>query len=462
MHPAPSPPPGSADPVVLLVEDDPAHQVLVAAELEPAGVHVAPVDTMFGALEMLALQRGAFDVVVVDLGLPDIDGMNSLETILQAVGVPVIVHSGSVEPELAERARRIGAAAVVPKDAGSDALLAAVGEVLGDRPAPLLGVPPGMGTEAVAADFEEAARRTLEFLQAHVPMGAWMVTRVVGEDWVVLDAVGQGYDVAPNSVLRWSDSFCSRMVEGEGPNVTTAVSELPVYRQAPVFDQLDIETYVGLPLAIEGEGLFGTLCGIDPGRSTVPLETLEPFLLHIADLLTTALALDLERDRLQRRLDLAKVASRTDALTGLPNRRAFDLLLKLEEARCRRFGSSATILVMDLDGLKVRNDTEGHAAGDGYLRAAGAALSSVVRASDMAFRIGGDEFAVIAAPAPAVPETLVSRVNKALATGGVEASVGIATRRPDESLDDVLSRADERMYDLKRRRSTRLGHPPAG
>ena len=228
------------------------------------------------------------------------------------------------------------------------------------------------------------------------------------------------------------------------------------------FDQLDIETYVGLPLAIEGEGLFGTLCGIDPERSSVPLDTLEPFLLHIADLLTTALALDLERDRLQRRLDLAKVASRTDALTGLPNRRAFDLLLKLEEARCRRFGSSATILVMDLDGLKVRNDTEGHAAGDGYLRAAGAALSSVVRASDMAFRIGGDEFAVIAAPAPAVPETLVSRVNKALATGGVEASVGIATRRPDESLDDVLSRADERMYDLKRRRSTREGHSPAG
>ena len=174
----------------------------------------------------------------------------------------------------------------------------------------------------------------------------------------------------------------------------------------------------------------------------------------------------IERNRLVNELDQLRerdyFQATHDALTGLPNRQLLNDRVQQVLSQAERHDEQFAYCYLDLDRFKAVNDNAGHAIGDELLKRIASVIRRAVRDSDTAARIGGDEFAVIAAPAPAVPETLVSRVNKALATGGVEASVGIATRRPDESLDDVLSRADERMYDLKRRRSTREGHSPAG
>src|SRR5690606_24475810 len=113
------------------------------------------------------------------------------------------------------------------------------------------------------------------------------------------------------------------------------------------------------------------------------------------ELLTSVLGLDLDRSRLQRRLDAAESAALSDPMTGLGNRRAFERAVDREEARCARFGHRAGVVILDLDGLKAMNDTWGHDAGDDLLRRAGETIRNTLRSADQAFRIGGDEFAML-------------------------------------------------------------------
>lgn len=86
-----------------------------------------------------------------------------------------------------------------------------------------------------------------------------------------------------------------------------------------------------------------------------------------------------------------------DQLTALANRRAFDLRLASEVARSVRTGVPFALILLDLDGLKVINDRHGHAAGDQLINAMADRLSRFVRETDLAARIGGDEFALILA-----------------------------------------------------------------
>lgn len=93
-------------------------------------------------------------------------------------------------------------------------------------------------------------------------------------------------------------------------------------------------------------------------------------------------------DRLERMAD-------SDALTAIPNRRAFARELDREFQRARRYSHSLSIVFIDLDNFKAINDTHGHAAGDVALQTLASVLTSAVRGSDLAARIGGDEFALL-------------------------------------------------------------------
>ncbi len=105
------------------------------------------------------------------------------------------------------------------------------------------------------------------------------------------------------------------------------------------------------------------------------------------------LAAQLEQSR-ARIVDLeAKVD--IDPLTDLLNRRGFERELKRSVAYVKRYGTSAALLFLDLDGFKPVNDRHGHAAGDAVLKAVAAALVRHVRASDVVARLGGDEFVVL-------------------------------------------------------------------
>ncbi len=164
-------------------------------------------------------------------------------------------------------------------------------------------------------------------------------------------------------------------------------------------------------------------------------------------------------------LEEAERDASTDALTGLPNRRAFDDLLASVPQR-RRAQDEVGILMVDIDRFKGLNDRHGHATGDAVLRAVAAAIAATVRAEDTPARYGGEEFAVIlrrASPPQAVE--VAERVRRAVADIppgrlGVDlpvtVSVGVAVAGPDEPIGSVIERADEALYLAKRRGRDRV------
>src|SRR5260370_37573931 len=100
-------------------------------------------------------------------------------------------------------------------------------------------------------------------------------------------------------------------------------------------------------------------------------------------------------DEQSRALEVAQREARTDTLTGLANRKAFDEHLELMSAIARRYKSGLALALFDLDGLKQINDRLGHAAGDAALAHLGRVLRRSSRESDFVSRIGGDEFALL-------------------------------------------------------------------
>lgn len=153
-----------------------------------------------------------------------------------------------------------------------------------------------------------------------------------------------------------------------------------------------------------------------------------------------------------------------DPLTHVLNRRGFSELFASHSALLRRRPGTLSVLMIDLDGFKQVNDVHGHAAGDHVLVEVARMLTHTVRASDRVGRLGGDEFAILLPEANLeVAHTLATRV-RALSPLAVEItpqltlsvglSIGAATEREDEPLDELLARADASMYSDKRSRAT--------
>ena len=145
----------------------------------------------------------------------------------------------------------------------------------------------------------------------------------------------------------------------------------------------------------------------------------------------------------------------TDPLTGIHNRRAFDADLEREVSRARRHGRPLTLAIIDVDGLKQINDLSGHGAGDDTLRAMAGALGSTARQEDGAYRIGGDEFALILVDAVVADEDVV--VDRLRDADAPPCSVGVASLATGMAADPVelLLRADARLYELRAARSDR-------
>jgi len=149
----------------------------------------------------------------------------------------------------------------------------------------------------------------------------------------------------------------------------------------------------------------------------------------------------------------------TDPLTGLYNRRLFSETFEKELNRGRRYGSPLGLVVLDLHRFKEVNDKHGHPRGDEVLRAAAATLKKALRTSDSAFRIGGDEFALILPQTDAEQALALSRrVETVFAEMlqplqlivGVSMDHGVATFPQDgEQADQLIRVADERLYRLK-------------
>ncbi len=176
--------------------------------------------------------------------------------------------------------------------------------------------------------------------------------------------------------------------------------------------------------------------------------------------------------RLRGQLEAQRTLAETDGATGLVNARRFREAVRAEVERSRRYRHPLSLAYVDLDDFKAVNDRFGHDEGDRVLAAVAGRLKAVLRGSDTAARMGGDEFALLLPEtAPDQARTVVEKLRAAL-EGEMERngwsvgfSVGVITAgAPPPGVEALLQAADTAMYEAKRggKRRTILRQLPAG
>lgn len=177
-----------------------------------------------------------------------------------------------------------------------------------------------------------------------------------------------------------------------------------------------------------------------------PITASNADLLGLLQLLAAEAGVAIMRDDLRRRL---ADQARSDPLTGLANRRAWDERMELEVSRAARTGAEFAVAVLDLDFFKRFNDTHGHPAGDELLRDVAAAWSTVLRPTDLLARLGGEEFAAILPETDLEAAGAVAARFAAVMPMSQTVSVGLTTHRPPEPAEATMRRADEALYAAK-------------
>jgi diguanylate cyclase (GGDEF)-like protein len=182
-----------------------------------------------------------------------------------------------------------------------------------------------------------------------------------------------------------------------------------------------------------------------------------------AELQETVKKLEFTRARLSQE----ELTARTDALTGLFNRRCFDAELPNFIERAKAIGGGLALIAMDLDKFKPVNDTMGHPAGDFVLKGVGKILIEGVRKSDLPCRVGGDEFMLLLADlseeeARTRAEAIRTAIGKLAHPGNergiqITSTMGGTLYRTGEAAADLVHRADEALYEAKRAGRNRLG-----
>lgn len=241
-------------------------------------------------------------------------------------------------------------------------------------------------------------------------------------------------------------SFCGHAILGDDVFVITDTWQDPRFADNPLVTGVPhIRFYAGCPLRVAGGHKLGTLCIID----TRPRDFGTDDVAALKDLAAMA----------QGELSAMRMATE-DALTGILNRRGFEMLAQHALAMCARQHVTATLVFFDLDRFKEVNDAYGHAVGDRLLQRFAAALGKVFRDSDVCGRLGGDEFVVLltntgqqaASHVVAKLHDVCAGDRAAPGEPSLSFSHGIVQFDPGRhtSLADFLAAGDAKMYAIKR------------
>ncbi|QJB58416.1 GGDEF domain-containing protein [Pseudodesulfovibrio sp. zrk46] len=151
--------------------------------------------------------------------------------------------------------------------------------------------------------------------------------------------------------------------------------------------------------------------------------------------------------------DKIEKLAKTDPLTGVANRRAFEEGFDQAAYRATRYNTPFSIIIIDLDNFKIINDEKGHLAGDEVLKTVATTIAEHVRPTDLVARWGGDEFIILMDATGEDAESLVNRINEAMArttnASTIRFSCGISQYHEGDTISVITHRADQAMYEAK-------------
>jgi two-component system chemotaxis response regulator CheY len=228
---------------------------------------------------------------------------------------------------------------------------------------------------------------------------------------------------------------------------------------------LDEDSYTYVVLLTTDDEHQQALRAVRAGVDDTLMVPLDPLALETR-LVVAARVTDLHRQLADRRAELAAVneelqqSVRTDALTGLFNRRRLDEDTPVLDEGLRRYDRPYSVAMLDIDHFKAFNDRHGHQAGDDAIRLVSAAVRRAIRQGDVAYRYGGEEFLIVF-PVQSLARAKIAadRVRSAVEAlslrhaaadrGVVTVSIGVADAEPAGGLVGAVARADSALYEAK-------------
>ena len=256
--------------------------------------------------------------------------------------------------------------------------------------------------------------------------------------------------------LARTGAFCDLTIQNPAPLILVPdmTQDEHFSEHSLVSGPAKLKFYAAVPLVNPDGAVLGSLCVLDRKTRTLSraqtgaLETLARQVMELLKMRGTVIGLSLANAHLGRQ-------NFTDALTSIPNRRAYDQKLSEEFARSRRTGAALALLMIDIDLFKDYNDTFGHPAGDTALQSVARVLLTSLRPYDFLARYGGEEFVIIL-PATALADALIvaERVRGLVADSEFPhrkftISIGVAELAPQQGVKALLQAADNALYRAK-------------
>ena len=248
-----------------------------------------------------------------------------------------------------------------------------------------------------------------------------------------------GIRISPDQKLPIKESYCQQILFGnQGPLIINDSHTHPFTSKLPITDELNIHSYIGVPIFYKNGEMFGTLCALDSKPSNYEDEDIE-ILEKFSNLFSYVIELEQQM--------------KIDFLTGLYNRNYL-------YNHFHHLAEEGSMMLIDLDGFKQVNDHYGHDVGDQVLMEVGHRLKQNIHTEDLAIRLGGDEFVLVFPNKTDMffIEEIGSRISKQLSNWtsffqpiSVSASIGIVQfTRDGNNLRELLKKADTAMYNAKR------------
>jgi two-component system cell cycle response regulator len=423
---------------VLLVEDNPRDADLVFRTLGGRGsrFNVTIVGTLGQAL--VSLNAASFDMILLDIMLPDSSGFATIAAIREAVpAIPLIVLTNFDDNDMAVAAVEAGVQDFLIKGDFEDAMI--------ERSV----------RHAIARNhLEERLRASEERLKGVLDLAHDAILSTDARQRIVL------FNPAAERMFGY------RTDEIVGRSLSLLIPEPLRVAHVDQFDGFVAEGVESRVMADRPE-----VSGLHRDGSVFPVEVSLSRSEGPDGPLFTAMIRDIT-DRKRNEAELRLLAT-TDPLTGLANRRHLLERAERELVRLQRFGNPFTLMTLDVDHFKRINDTYGHACGDRALCGLAATCVGLLREIDMVGRMGGEEFTIIL-PETTVDEAMLvaDRIRCGIAELRFDAetpdsefsftvSIGVAEcHREDARIEQPLARADHALYDAKAMGRNRVVRAP--
>jgi GAF domain-containing protein len=270
--------------------------------------------------------------------------------------------------------------------------------------------------------LQESLPALLACLRAVVPMRLWMVGRLNGTAWTVVEADDRLHKVKVGDSFPWPDTLCVRVLEHFGCCFAEDAAANPILAAAPVRESIKIGAYIGYPMLSWRGELLGTVCGIDPEPQPPFTPQQRQVVQTVSRSISTLVAHSFKVDESRRSDPGIRTPVNIDHLTGLPNLAAWQSLLEEEEVALRR----------DDDDALVRH---------GHL------LKRHVRGRDAVARTALNRFSLLLRGLGAEQgRPAVDKIRQTLLENGADVAVGFAMRRASGNLVAAARIADIRMY----------------